>query len=182
MVQLKRRTCIYYKLSMSCSMIKTCQSSFGPKLHLLLHQVLDNKTPEEILTDIKLDISHLHLFGFPLYFHVPKDKRNKLEAIGRNATFVGYGENSKAYKIYIPRQRKVEIHRDVTFDEDETLEKPRDLPPPPPKEENDDWIFQMVLQCSSLIWLMIRWSLWIRQIRLLGRDRFGSRILYEMIK
>lgn len=67
-----------------------------------------------------------------------KDKRNKLEATGRKCTFVGYCENSKAYRIYILGQRKVEISRDVTFDEDTTLGKARDLPPPPPPKE-DDW-------------------------------------------
>lgn len=102
------------------------------------HQDLENKTHEEIFIGIKPDISHLHVFGCPIYFHV--DKRNKLEAKIRKFTFVGYCENYKAYRIYIPGQRKVEISRDVTFDEDESLEKAGDLPPPPPpKEENDDW-------------------------------------------
>jgi hypothetical protein len=31
--------------------------------------------------------------------------------------FVGYSESSKAYKIYIPKQHKVEFSRYVTFDE-----------------------------------------------------------------
>lgn len=54
--------------------------------------------------------------------------------------FVGYCENYKSYRIYIPSQMKVEISKNVTFDEDATLGKERDLPsPPPPKEENDDW-------------------------------------------
>lgn len=103
------------------------------------HQALENKTPEEIFTGIKPDISHLHVFGYPVYFHVSKDKRNKLEATSRKGTLVGYCENSKAYRIYILGQRKVEIIRDITIDEDVALGKARDLPPPPPpKEENDD--------------------------------------------
>ena len=32
--------------------------------------------------------------------------------------FVGYGESAKAYQIYIPGQRKIELSRDVTFEED----------------------------------------------------------------
>jgi len=67
----------------------------------LPHQALENKTPKEIFTSFKPDISHLRVFGCPVYFHVPKDKRNKLEATGRKCTFVGYCENSKAYRIYI---------------------------------------------------------------------------------
>ena len=32
--------------------------------------------------------------------------------------FVGYSEQSKAYRIYIPGYRQIELSRDVTFDED----------------------------------------------------------------
>ena len=102
------------------------------------HQALENKTLEEVFTGVKPDISHLHIFGCPVYFHVPKDKRNKLEATGRKGTFVRYCENSKAFRIYIPSQRKVEISRDVTFDEDVALGKARDIPSPPLVEKKDD--------------------------------------------
>ena len=44
-----------------------------------------------------------------MYFHVPKEKRNKLDAFGKKGTFVGYSETSKAYRIYVPSQREVEI-------------------------------------------------------------------------
>ena len=42
------------------------------------HQELDNKTPEEVFTGVKLVVGHLCIFGCPIYFHVLKDKRNKL--------------------------------------------------------------------------------------------------------
>jgi len=64
-----------------------------------------------------------------------KDKRTKLEATKRKGTFVGYSENSTAFRIYIPSQRKVEFSMDVTFDEDVALGKARDLPLPPPPEK-----------------------------------------------
>lgn len=47
-----------------------------------------------------------------------KEKRSKLEVSGKKGTFVGYSENSKAYRIYVPGQREVEFSHDVTFDED----------------------------------------------------------------
>jgi len=96
------------------------------------HQALDNKTPEEVFIGVKPDVSHLCIFGCPVYFHVPKDKRNKLETMGRKGTFIGYCENSKAFRIYILGQRKVEICRDVTFDKYVALGKARDIPLPPP--------------------------------------------------
>jgi hypothetical protein len=36
---------------------------------------------------------------------------------------VGYCEVSKAFRIYIPGHRHIEISRDVTFDEEATLKK-----------------------------------------------------------
>lgn len=101
------------------------------------HQALINKTPEEIFTGNKLDTSHLRIFGCPLLFHVLKDKRNKQEAKEEKVCLWVKNENSKAYKIYTPSQRKVEICRDITFDGNVALSKERDLHLPP-KEDDDD--------------------------------------------
>jgi hypothetical protein len=38
---------------------------------------------------------------------------------------VGYCKVSKAFRIYIPGHYHIEIRRDVTFDEDETIKKSR---------------------------------------------------------
>jgi hypothetical protein len=40
-----------------------------------------------------------------------------LEPSGKKGIFVGYSESSKSYRIYVLGQQKVEISRDVTFDE-----------------------------------------------------------------
>jgi hypothetical protein len=66
------------------------------------HKILKNITPEEKFTNVKPEIGHFRIFGFPVYLHVPKKKRSKLEPSGRKGTFVGYIESSKAYRIYIP--------------------------------------------------------------------------------
>lgn len=87
---------------------------------------------------VNLYVSHLRIFGCPPCFHVPKDKKNELEATRTKSTFVGYCENSKEFRIYIPSQIYVEIRRDVTFNEDISLGKAWDLPPPPPLEKNYD--------------------------------------------
>ena len=47
--------------------------------NISLHAVLDEKTPEEVFTGEKLDISHLWIFGCPVYIHIPKRKRYKME-------------------------------------------------------------------------------------------------------
>jgi hypothetical protein len=61
------------------------------------HQILKNITPEESFTRVKPEIGHFKIFGCLVYFHVPKEKRSKLEPSGRKGTFVGYSESSKAY-------------------------------------------------------------------------------------
>jgi hypothetical protein len=60
-----------------------------------------------------------------VFIHIPKEKRNKLEPSGKKGIFVGYCEVSKAFRIYIPGHRHIEISRDVTVDEEATLKKSR---------------------------------------------------------
>jgi hypothetical protein len=74
---------------------------------------LRDKTPEEAFTGMKPKVIHLRIFGCPVYIHVPKEKRTKLEPSGKKGTFVGYNETSKAYIIYIPGQHQIEVSRDV---------------------------------------------------------------------
>ena len=47
---------------------------------------------------------------------------------------MGYSESSKAYRIYFPRYKKIDISRDVTFDEDTTYNKSRKRPVEDPEE------------------------------------------------
>jgi hypothetical protein len=53
------------------------------------HQILKNITPEEAFTKVKPKIRHFRIFGCPVYLHVPKEKRSKVEPLGRKGTFVG---------------------------------------------------------------------------------------------
>jgi hypothetical protein len=89
----------------------------------LSHSALGLKTSEEMFTGKKPEVSHLKIFGCPVFIHIPKEKRNKLDPSGKKRIFVGYCEVSKAFRIYIPGQHHIEISRDVTFDEDATLKK-----------------------------------------------------------
>ena len=98
------------------------------------HAILKDKTPEEIFTGEKPEVGHLRIFGCQVYIHVPKEKRMKLEPSGKKGVFVGYRETSKAYRIYIPGTRLIEVNRDVTFHEDSTFWRSRELPIV--KEEN----------------------------------------------
>ena len=92
----------------------------------LSHNALGFKTSKEMFTGNKLEVSHLKIFVCPVFIHILKEKRNKLEPSGKKGIFVGYCEVSKAFKIYIPSHHHIEINRDVTFDEDATLKNQED--------------------------------------------------------
>jgi hypothetical protein len=74
-------------------------------------------TPEEAFLGKKHNVENLGIFGCQVYSHIPKDKRNKLEPSGKKGIFVGYRDSSKASRIYISEQHKIEVSRDVTFNE-----------------------------------------------------------------
>ena len=69
-----------------------------------------------------------------MYIHIPKEKRTKLDPSGKKGIFVGYSESSKAYRIYFPGYKKIDISRDVTFDEDTAYNKSRKRPAEEPEE------------------------------------------------
>ena len=77
---------------------------------------------------MKPAVDHLRIFGCPVYIHVPKEKRSKLEPSDKKGIFEGYSETSKAYRIYIPRQRYIEVSRDVTFPEEVAFCRSREIP------------------------------------------------------
>jgi hypothetical protein len=89
------------------------------------HKILKNITLEEAFTRVKPEVGHFRIFGCPVYIHIPKDKRSKLEPSGRKGTFVGYSESSKAYQIYISGHRQIEVSRDVSFEEEVAFRKSR---------------------------------------------------------
>ena len=51
-----------------------------------------------------------------------------MEPFGKKGISVGYSETSKAYQIYIPGQRYIEVSRDVTFHEEVAFRLSREVP------------------------------------------------------
>ena len=72
------------------------------------HRLLENKTPEEVFSSKKLEVIHLRIFGYPVYIHIPKEKRTKLDPSGKKGIFMGYSKISKAYRIYFPGFKKID--------------------------------------------------------------------------
>ena len=81
---------------------------------------VENMTPQEVWSGYKPSVSHLRIFGCIAYAQVPETKRKKLDDHGEKCIFIGYSEESKAYKLYNPLTNKVVVSRDVIFSEDES--------------------------------------------------------------
>jgi hypothetical protein len=91
--------------------------------NIILHRILKDMTLEEAFLGKKPNVEHLRIFECPFYIHIPKDKRKKLEPSGKKGIFVGYNESSKAYIIYFPEKHKIEVNKDVTFNENMAFKK-----------------------------------------------------------
>jgi hypothetical protein len=74
-------------------------------------------TPEEKFIGKKLDVSHLGVFGCIAYVHVPDEKRSKLDPEAEKCIFIGYSLEQKGYRCFNPSIRKLQVSRDVVFDE-----------------------------------------------------------------
>ncbi|KAF8378899.1 hypothetical protein HHK36_030248 [Tetracentron sinense] len=88
-----------------------------------------NKPPDSWF-DLKVN-SHVYVTGLPDDVTAEEDlqlpsikgakaKRKKLDDRGEKCIFIGYSEESKAYKLYNPLTNKVVVSRDVIFSEEET--------------------------------------------------------------
>ena len=87
---------------------------------------MGNKTLEESFTGKKHEVSLFRIFGFLTYSHVPSEKTTKFEPTTERGIFVGYDETSKAFRIYLPSQRKVVVRREVRFEEERAFRKSRE--------------------------------------------------------
>lgn len=70
-----------------------------------------NVTPFELWEGRKPDVSKLRVFGCPMFVHIPKEHRKKLDAKAWKGTFVGYTHNG--YRVWDPRTKKIVHARDV---------------------------------------------------------------------
>ena len=105
-----------------------------------------NKTPFEMCYGKKPDLSTLRTFGCKVFAHIPKEKHYKLDDRAREGIFMGYGENTKGYVIYLKKERKFIHSRTVNFRENSSdknyLEFPKENSEkiPEPVVHNDQQI------------------------------------------
>ena len=75
----------------------------------------------------KPEFDHMRIFSTLMYIHVPKEKRAKLEPSGKKDIFVEYNDCLKAYRVYVPGQRYIEVSKDVIFHEEAVFRKTLEL-------------------------------------------------------
>ncbi|KAM1079184.1 hypothetical protein ACFX2B_013776 [Malus domestica] len=83
-------------------------------------KALEKQTPFEVFSGRKPGVKHLKVFGSVCYALVPSQLRHKLQESSNKCIFVGYGTNEKGYRLYNLKTQKINLSRDVIFDE-ETL-------------------------------------------------------------
>ena len=87
-----------------------------------LLRVVLNKTPYELLNNIKPILSYLRAFGCRCFvLNNGKDDLGKFDPRSDEGVFVGYSSSSKAYRIFNKRTQCIEESIHVVFDEDGSL-------------------------------------------------------------
>ncbi len=79
--------------------------------------VVHGMTPEEKFTGKKQNVSHFRVFGCIVYLHVPDEKISKLDPNTEKCIFIKYFLKQKGYRCFNPSIRKLQVSRDVVFDE-----------------------------------------------------------------
>jgi hypothetical protein len=64
-------------------------------------------TPAEKFKGKKPDVSHLKVFGYITYVHVPHEKRSKLDPKVEKCIFIGYSLKQKGYRCFNPSTWKL---------------------------------------------------------------------------
>ena len=65
----------------------------------------------------KPSVDHLRVFGCDAYAHLPKGERGKFDTKASKCILLGYGEETKGYRLYDVNEKKVLYSRDVRFNE-----------------------------------------------------------------
>ena len=83
-------------------------------------------TPYERWYGKKPNVTHVKVFGYIAYAHVPDVQRRKLDKKANKLRFVGYSKKSKGYRLFDEDTHKTIIRRDVIFNETVFNWKPRE--------------------------------------------------------
>jgi hypothetical protein len=82
-------------------------------------KALDGKTPHEVWTGEKPDVSHLREFGSNVWVLKEGIKLSKLELQSKKVTFVGFEDRPKAIQFFDAAKRQIRVLRNFIFTEKE---------------------------------------------------------------
>jgi hypothetical protein len=68
---------------------------------------LDDKTPQEVWIGKKPSLTHIKVFVYDAYVHVPKENKSKLDKNAKKCIFIGYKYGLKGYKLWNLETKKV---------------------------------------------------------------------------
>ncbi len=74
-------------------------------------------TPKEKFTSKKPNVSHLKMFGCIIYVRVLDDKISKLDPKAKKCIFIKYSLDQKGYRCFNLSTPKLQVSRNVVFDE-----------------------------------------------------------------
>ena len=72
-------------------------------------------TPEEAWTGRKPNLSHVRIFGSAAMVHVPKQRRRKWDSKANECLLTGFEEETKGYRLYDTKAKRIIRSRDVNF-------------------------------------------------------------------
>jgi len=76
------------------------------------------KTPYELWKNKKPNVSYFKTFGCRCFVMLDGEQLGKFDARSREGIFVGYCENSRAYRIYFKNSKKIVDSINVRFDDE----------------------------------------------------------------
>ena len=79
---------------------------------------MKNITPQEAWNGVKPIVEHLRVWGSIVHVHISDEKRSKLDDKSMTCVLFGFSEESKGYRMYNPKTKKIVVSRDVVFEED----------------------------------------------------------------
>jgi transposase InsO family protein len=78
---------------------------------------VEGRTSYEAWHGKKSSMHHLRVFGCTAYMKITRPRLTKLDDRGLKTVFISYKPGSKAYRLYDPISGRVQVSRDVVFDE-----------------------------------------------------------------
>jgi len=78
-------------------------------------RTLGKKTPYEMWTRRRPNLRYMRKFGVKVYVLDQTPNKDKFAPRGMEGIFIGYSEASKAYRVWVPSEKRVRTSRNVKF-------------------------------------------------------------------